>query len=55
MKIPQCGELLDAGNPISNSVQHSYRLASPVGVMLAKVAAPQITGGTAHTERIATL
>ena len=54
MKIPECGELLDAGNPIANRVQHSYRLASPVGVMLAKVA-PQITGGTARGERIATL
>jgi hypothetical protein len=38
MKIPECGELLDAGNPIVNSAQHTYRLASPVGVMLARVA-----------------
>jgi hypothetical protein len=38
MKIPECGELLDAGNPIANSAQHTNRLASPVGVMLAKAA-----------------
>jgi len=37
MKIPGCGELLDAGNPIANSAQHTYRLASPVGVTLARV------------------
>jgi hypothetical protein len=37
MKIPECGELLDAGNPIANSAQHTYRLARPLGVMPAKV------------------
>jgi hypothetical protein len=37
MKIPECGELLDAGKPIANSAQHTYTLASPVGVMLARV------------------
>jgi hypothetical protein len=38
MKTPECAELLDAGNPIANSAQHTYRLASPVGMMLAKAA-----------------
>jgi hypothetical protein len=38
MKIPERGELLDTWDPIANSAQHSYKLASPVGVMLPKIA-----------------